>query len=95
MNFILFFIFQLVYFVSVFFFLSLLTWTTTFLLLELQRIYLFMLLLAIVDINFEKIAYPKNGKSAAGTVAGRGGKNVVITRRKPATVPAADLPFFG
>ena len=35
------------------------------------------------DDDFEKIAYPKNGKSAAGTVAGRGGKNVVITRRKP------------
>ena len=36
------------------------------------------------DDDFEKIAYPKDGKSAAGTVAGRGGKNVVITRRKPA-----------
>ena len=36
------------------------------------------------DDDFEKIAYPKNGKSAAGTVVGRGGKNVVITRRKPA-----------
>ena len=36
------------------------------------------------DDDFEKIAYPKNGKSAAGTVAGRGGKNAVITRRKPA-----------
>ena len=36
------------------------------------------------DDDFEKIAYPKNGKSAAGTVAGRDGKNVVITRRKPA-----------
>ena len=36
------------------------------------------------DDDFEKIAYPKNGKSAIGTIAGRGGKNVVITRRKPA-----------
>ena len=36
------------------------------------------------DDDFDKIAYPKNGKSATGTVAGRGGKNVVITRRKPA-----------
>jgi len=36
------------------------------------------------DDDFEKIAYPKNGKSAAGTVAGRGGKNAIITRRKPA-----------
>ena len=36
------------------------------------------------DDDFEKIAYPKNGKSAAGTIAGRGGKNAVITRRKPA-----------
>ena len=36
------------------------------------------------DDGFKKIAYPKNGKSAAGTVAGRGAKNVVITRRKPA-----------
>ena len=35
------------------------------------------------DDDFEKIAYPKNGKSAASTVAGRGGKNAVITRRKP------------
>ena len=35
------------------------------------------------DDDFEKIAYPKNVKCAAGTVAGRGGKNVVITRRKP------------
>jgi hypothetical protein len=34
--------------------------------------------------DFEKIAYPKNVKCAAGTVAGRGGKNAVITRRKPA-----------
>ena len=34
------------------------------------------------DDDFEKVAYPKNGKSATGTVAGRGGKNVVITRRK-------------
>ena len=33
------------------------------------------------DDDFEKIAYPKN--AAAGTVAGRGGKNAVITRRKP------------
>ena len=36
------------------------------------------------DDDFEKIAYPNNGKFAAGTVAGRGGKNAVITRRKPA-----------
>ena len=36
------------------------------------------------DDDFEKIAYPKNGKSSTGTVAGRGGKNAVITRRKPA-----------
>ena len=36
------------------------------------------------DDDFEKIAYPKNVKCVAGTVAGRGGKNVVITRRKPA-----------
>ena len=36
------------------------------------------------DDHFEKIAYPKNRKSAAPTVAGRGGKNDVITRRKPA-----------
>ena len=36
------------------------------------------------DDDFEKIAYPKDGKSASGTVAGRDGKNVVITRRKPA-----------
>ena len=36
------------------------------------------------DDDFEKVAYPKNGKSAVGTVAGRGGKNAVITRRKPA-----------
>ena len=35
------------------------------------------------DDDFEKIAYPKNGKSATGTLAGRGGKNVVFTRRKP------------
>ena len=34
------------------------------------------------DDDFEEIAYPKNGKSTAGIVAGRGGKNVVITRRK-------------
>ena len=36
------------------------------------------------DDDFEKIAYPKNVKCAAATVAGRGGKNAVITRRKPA-----------
>ena len=36
------------------------------------------------DDDFEKIAYPKNAKRAAGTIAGRGGKNVVMTRRKPA-----------
>ena len=36
------------------------------------------------DDDFEKIAYPKDGISAAGTVAGRGRKNAVITRRKPA-----------
>ena len=36
------------------------------------------------DDDFEKIAYPKNVQCAAGTVAGRGGKNAVITRRKPA-----------
>ena len=36
------------------------------------------------DDDFEKIAYPKNAKCAAGTVTGKGGKNVVITRRKPA-----------
>ena len=36
------------------------------------------------DDDFEKIAYSKNAKRVAGTVAGRGGKNVVITRRKPA-----------
>ena len=36
------------------------------------------------DDDFEKIAYPKNGKSTTGTVVGRGGKNAVITRRKPA-----------
>ena len=36
-----------------------------------------------LDDDFEKIAYPKNGKSAAGVVVGRGGKNDVITRRKP------------
>ena len=35
------------------------------------------------DDDFEKIAYPKNGKSAAGTIVGRGGKNAIITRRKP------------
>ena len=34
------------------------------------------------DDDFEKIAYPKNGKSTAGTVVGRGGKNAIITRRK-------------
>ena len=37
-----------------------------------------------LDDHFEKIAYPKNGKFVVGTVAGRGGKNVVITMRKPA-----------
>ena len=36
------------------------------------------------DDDFEKIAYPKNAKRAAKTVAGRGGKNAVMTRRKPA-----------
>jgi hypothetical protein len=36
------------------------------------------------DDDFEKIAYPKKGKSAAATVVGRGGKNAVITRRNPA-----------
>ena len=36
------------------------------------------------DDDFEKIAYPKNLKRAAGTIVGRGGKNVVMTRRKPA-----------
>ena len=36
------------------------------------------------DDHFEKIAYPKNVKCVAGTVASRGGKNVVITRRKSA-----------
>ena len=36
------------------------------------------------DDDFEKIAYPKNSKSAPGTIVGRGGKNVVITRRNPA-----------
>ena len=35
------------------------------------------------DDDFEKIAYPKNAKRAAGTFAGRGGKNAVMTRRKP------------
>ena len=35
------------------------------------------------DDDFEKIAYPKNIKCAAGTVAGRGGKNAVMTSRKP------------
>ena len=42
------------------------------------------------DDDLEKIAYPKNGKSAAGTVAGRGGKNAVITRRKP-TVESGNI----
>ena len=42
------------------------------------------------DDDFEKIAYPKNGKSAAGIVAGRGGKNAVITRRKP-TVESGNI----
>ena len=36
------------------------------------------------DDDFEKIAYLKNSKSAARSVVGRGGKNAVITRRKPA-----------
>ena len=36
------------------------------------------------DDDFEKIAYPTNVKCAAGTVASRGGKNAIITRRKPA-----------
>ena len=36
------------------------------------------------DDDFEKIGYLKNVKRAAGTVAGRGGKNAVMTRRKPA-----------
>ena len=34
------------------------------------------------DDDFEKIAYPKNVKCAAGTIAGRGGKNAIITRRE-------------
>ena len=42
------------------------------------------------DDDFEKIAYPKKGKSAAGTVAGRGRKNAVITRRKP-TVESGNI----
>ena len=42
------------------------------------------------DDDFEKIAYPKNGKSAAGTIFGRGGKNVVITRRNP-TVESGNI----
>ena len=42
------------------------------------------------DDDFEKIAYPKNAKCAAGTVAGRGGKNAVITRRKP-TVESGNI----
>ena len=42
------------------------------------------------DDDFEKIAYPNNGKCAAGTVAGRGGKNDVITRRKP-TVESGNI----
>ena len=33
------------------------------------------------DDDFEKIANPKKGKSAAATVVGRGGMNAVITRR--------------
>ena len=36
------------------------------------------------DDYFEKVDYPNNGKSATSTIAGRGGKNAVITRRKPA-----------
>ena len=36
------------------------------------------------DDDFGKIAYLKNVRCVAGTVAGRGGKNAVITRRKPA-----------
>ena len=36
------------------------------------------------DDDFDKIAYPKNVKHAAGTIDGRGGKNVVMTRGKPA-----------
>ena len=42
------------------------------------------------DDDFEKIAYPNNGKSATGTIAGRGGKNAVITRRKP-TVESGNI----
>ena len=42
------------------------------------------------DDDFEKISYPKNVKCAAGTVAGRGGKNDVITRRKP-TVESGNI----
>ena len=42
------------------------------------------------DDDFEKIACPKNAKRAAGTVAGRGGKNAVITRRKP-TVESGNI----
>jgi len=38
------------------------------------------------DDDFEKIAYPKNGKSAAR----RGGKNAIITRRKP-TVESGNI----
>ena len=45
------------------------------------------------DDDFEKIAYPKNGKSAAGTVAGRGGKNAVITRRKPTVESGIKIAF--
>ena len=42
------------------------------------------------DDDFEKIAYSKNAKCAAGTVAGRGGRNAVITRRKP-TVESGNI----
>ena len=42
------------------------------------------------DDDFEKIAYPKNGKCAGHTVSGRGGKNAVITRRKP-TVESGNI----
>lgn len=46
----------------------------------------------VISLNddFEKIAYPKNGKSATGTVAWSGGKNAVITRRKP-TVESGNI----
>ena len=42
------------------------------------------------DDDFEKIAYPKKGKFVAGIVVGRGGKNDVITRRKP-TVESGNI----